>query len=69
MISPYDMFTLNKPVTAIHYVRSRAKMSEFELFKATHVRGALMKTGVAGRQAVNLWRGLKAPFRRLRKAA
>jgi hypothetical protein len=69
MVSPYDMFTLTKPVTTIHYVRSRLKMNAFELFKATRIRGALMKTGVVGRQAVAVWRAFKAPFRRLRKAA
>jgi hypothetical protein len=69
MVSQYDMFTLTKPFTTIHYVRSRAKMNQFEFFKATWVRSALLKTGPAGRTAVALWRAMKGPFRRLRKAA
>jgi hypothetical protein len=63
MVSPYDMFNLVKPVTAIHYVRSRAKMSRFELFKATTVRDLLLKSGPFGRKAVACWRACKAPFR------
>jgi hypothetical protein len=59
MVSQHDVFNPKKTFTTIHYVRSRAQITEFELFNATVIRSSLMKLGPFAGLAMVLARAMR----------
>jgi hypothetical protein len=67
--SPHDIFDLKKSFTMIHYNGCREKMTRLELFKATLIRDALLKSGPCGAWLMLLAKALRRRLRSTRKTA